>query len=234
MAPKKSVRPKSVFDKKAPRNPELIKGVRRFGRSEASKHRNQYKFSKKAPTPKKAAAPAPELTTPKFYRADDIKTPLKSRKSKQNITRLRASITPGTILIILAGKFRGKRVVFLRQLASGLLLVTGPFSANGVPLRRVNQAYVLSTATKIDVSSVDSSKITDTFFARPKSTKTKADFLSTEKPETKRVLTAEQKDVQSKIDTALSAIVKKTPSLSEYLGTRFSLTNGQKPHLLRF
>lgn len=67
----------------------------------------------------------PPAKAPKWYAGDDVKP--KPPAQKHNPTKLRASIKPGTILILLSGRFRGKRVVFLKQLPSGTLLVTGEF-----------------------------------------------------------------------------------------------------------
>jgi large subunit ribosomal protein L6e len=91
---------------------------------------------------------------------------------------------------MLAGRFRGKRVVLLKVLDQGVLLVTGPFKVNGVPLRRVNSRYVIATSTSVDLKGIDQ-KVVDKvggaeYFAREKKDKKpgeEAFFKQGEKPE---------------------------------------------------
>lgn len=105
-----------------------------------------------------------------WYPADDEHKHYK-KSPKVKTAKLRKGITPGSVLVLLAGRFRGRRVVFLKQLPSGLLLVTGPYKVNGVPLKRVNQTYTLTTSTKVDIKGADVSKIDDALFKKEKSAK---------------------------------------------------------------
>jgi len=159
-----------------------------------------------------------------------------AKKTVLKPVKLRASITPGTVLILLAGVHAGKRVVFLKQLPSGLLLVTGPYKLNGVPLRRVNQAYVIATSTKIDVSSVKvDAKFTDSYFQRKVEKKKKGEdqFFAQEATQ-KPAVAAEKVTDQKTFDKAVLEVVKKTPLLARYLSTPFSLKEGVAPHTLKF
>ncbi|CAE6432335.1 unnamed protein product, partial [Rhizoctonia solani] len=179
----------------------------------------------------------PTSKVSRFYPGEDVRTKRKSARVAAP-TKLRDSITPGTVLILLAGRFRGKRVVFLKQLDSGLLLVTGPYKVNGVPLRRVNQAYVIATSTKIDLSSVSiDEKINDKYFSRPASTTSgdkESEFFSEGKPKPKEAYPEAKASDQKTIDQALLAEIKKTENLSKYLKASFGLSKGQFPHQLSF
>lgn len=64
-----------------------------------------------------------------------------------------------------------------------LAAAAGPYKVNGVPLRRVNQRYVIATSTKVDVTGVAvPDTVNDAFFKRPatKSKTTEGEFFSTE------------------------------------------------------
>ena len=167
-----------------------------------------------------------------WYPADDVAR--QPRKKQHNAPKLRKSLVPGRVLILLSGRFRGKRVVFLKQLKSGLLLVTGPHKVNGVPLKRVNQVYTLSTSTTVDLKGVDAAQIDDGFFAREKRVKgykSCRKFFAEEKP--KSGVSEARSAAQKTIDGALSKNLK-NPTMKKYLHARFTLTAHDKPHAMKF
>jgi len=76
-----------------------------------------------------------------------------------NAPKIRPSIVPGRVAIILTGKYIGRRVVVLKNLQSGLTVVGGVSSLNRVPLKRISPSYLIATSLKIDLAAANATKI---------------------------------------------------------------------------
>merc|ERR1712093_666318 len=170
----------------------------------------------------------------RYYAAEDTKKKLNNHHNNSKQTKLRASITEGTVLILLAGRFKGQRVVFLKQLDSGLLLISGPYAVNGVPLRRVPQSYVIATQTKVDISGVKvPAEVNDDFFKKEQTKKKKTDEVFDQK-EKESTIDESRKAIQKDVDAKIVAAIGKVALLKEYMSSKFSLKKGQKPHEMTF
>ena len=167
-----------------------------------------------------------------WYPAEDQKRQVRTKK--KTATKLRKGIEAGSVLILTSGRYRGRRVVFLKQLESGLLLVNGPFKLNGVPLKRVNQVYTITTSTKVNVAGVKVDAVNDKFFTADKDKRSKGRDIFVEGQ--KKTRSAEYTAAQKACDEALLKNLKadKTPFINEYLRARFSLSKNDKVHAMKF
>ncbi|KAL0483079.1 ribosomal protein L6 [Acrasis kona] len=233
-----------------PKSAEPLVGVPRYGqRNNKGLYavvKNPEKRAKKVVKPAKQQVvktfgkknPKQVVVEEKFAKYYPVVRSFATKTKASNQTKLRKSITNGTVVILLAGRFAGKRVVVLKQLPSGLLLVTGPYKVNGVPLRRVDQRYVIATSTKVDVSSVQiPEQVTDKLWAKDKKSVKdvkKDDEKKFFEKKQQNPLPAEFVQYQQTVDEALIKVIGGTEYLKEFLGTRFSLSNGQYPHEMKF
>ncbi|KAF8569542.1 hypothetical protein P879_02679 [Paragonimus westermani] len=151
---------------------------------------------------------------------------------------------PGVLLILLAGRHRGKRVVCLgRQQSTGLLVVTGPYRYNGCPLRRVHPNMVIATRTRISLEDFELPRRLHQkdYFARKQTNKTKSlsdasIFLDKEK-DTKYEPDETRKQDQKTIDEVVCKAIKAHPDSSmlvKYLKSLFSLGKHDRPHKMLF
>lgn len=186
---------------------------------------------------------------PRFYPTET--RPSKSKTGrvihKNHPRRFKKGLEPGRVLIILAGKHRGKRVVLLKTLKSGLLLVTGPFKINACPLKRMHQKFVIVTRTKIPFDGVKIPKhLNDKYFkskkvsssSKGKKTKQGGNIFAKGKNSTStkpnRIRSEDQKVVDQRILKAIREKMGDKKTILAYLGSFFYLRNHMYPHKLKF
>ncbi|CAH0549024.1 unnamed protein product [Brassicogethes aeneus] len=241
------------------RNYDLGNGVLRFSRAKMFHKKALYKFvGKKVAAAKKTVQPRVvekkiggdknggkrfvlvNQRRKAYPTIDNIRVAPSKKTFSQHKRSIRSTLTPGTVLILLAGAHKGKRVVLLKQLNSGLLMVTGPFQINGCPLRRISQRYVIGTQTKIDVSGVKiPENLDDEYFRRQNLKKLRkkgeGDIFKSKRPTYK--VSDDKKQQQKDMDKQVFEAIRKHPDrkvLLAYLSAMWGLRSSQFPHRLQF
>lgn len=244
---------------KHPLNTYLNGGILRYSKSQMYKRRATYRLKgTKRPVVKKEKTPITKVKKiggPKNggERVVHLKKPkanyptktfVKNRPAKGTFSRhvrnVRSNMKPGRVLILLAGRHQGKRVVLLKALDSGLLLVTGPFGLNSCPLRRVSQRFAIGCSTRLDLGDLKVPEhINDAYFRRLKvKTEKKSgegDIFAAKK---QRFVPGDQrKKDQKEVDAAVVKAIKANPEgkfLKKYLQNMFALGSSQYPHRMKF
>lgn len=138
-------------------------------------------------------------------------------------------MTPGTVAVVLIGPYQSKKVVFLKQLESGLLLCA---CLNNNSVRRFPQKWLLATSQNVDVSGVGLNYFNDKSFAGfAKKSSDPSEFFQ----ENQQKATPESQDftaAKDKVLKAVGAAAQKEELLFEYCCARFTLDKEVPAHAL--
>lgn len=131
-------------------------------------------------------------------------------------------------------------------------MLTFVLRLNGVPLRRVSQAYVIATSTKVDISGVSiPESVNDAYFAKAKAAKSTKEGEFFGEGKEKKAFPEEKKSEQKvgppshwsigrsltpgkSVDSALLSAISKVEHLSRYLKASWGLSKGDRFHELKF
>merc|ERR1712168_1090634 len=107
---------------------------------------------------------------------------------------------------------------------------------HGVPMRHVNQKYVLPTSTKLDFTVSLPERVNDEYFNRIELNahegQDQGEIFQTKKQVYKA--SPERKEDQKAVDAAIVSTAKKIPYMVNYLSANFALRNGQNPATMKF
>ena len=117
-------------------------------------------------------------------------------------------------------------------------MIPGPAKLNGAPLKRVNQAYVIATSTKVDISKVKiPDHINDDYFKKTEAKAKKGAGNIFKNDKERPGLSDQRKADQKAVDKAILGAIrahKEKKFLVGYLRSRFYLTKNTAPHNLVF
>jgi len=217
-------------------------------KKEATKKKIARKVAAREAKPEKKTGPTFKVC--RMKRVYHTQLPLRkappkgSQKPMRSHTKLRKSLVPGTICILVAGRYQSKKVVFLKQLKrSGLCLVTGPYGINKVPLRRMDQRYMIATSVRIPLPEGFKvpGHVDDFFFKRSRGTKsaktTKVNKTTLSKKKVSKKPDLVRKKAQSTIDKAVLKGFKNHPetvTLKKYMKRCFTLIGDRYAHKIKF
>ena len=120
---------------------------------------------------------------------------------------LRTDLQPGNIVVMLEGPYTGKRAVFVKQLGSGMAVVSGVRDVNGVPPVRIDERFLFKLSATVSIPSININ----------------GDDLTEVKRGRSQAIESEPTSAEREVEGAVSQAVRATKFMRAYLADPFKV-----------